>query len=291
MGDRAEVHRIDSNTTMYGVIGDPILHSKSPIMLNRAFREMGVNAAYSAYHVTVGQLGDAIRGFRALSFGGVNVTIPHKLEVMAFLDEIDEDARLIGAVNTIVNREGRLIGYNTDGIGYVRSLLEETGFQAKGKRILMIGAGGAARGVTYALARQEPSVIWIANRTREKAVELAHSLSEYAECQGIGLDELDGVDAVDLIVNNTPSGMHPHIDELPVEEAWIERHIDASVTVSDLIYNPRETKLLRLSAARGARTHSGLGMFIHQGAYAFEYWTGLKAPIQAMRETVEQALL
>lgn len=284
------VHPINSHTIMYGVFGDPVRHSKSPVMLNRAFRETGVNAAYSAYHVTPERLKEAILGIRALGFGGVNVTIPHKVEVMRYMDEIDEDARAIGAVNTMVNKNGRLIGYNTDGIGYVRSLTEESGFQVRGKRLLIIGAGGAARGVAYALAKENPSAIWIANRTKERASELAGLIGIRAECCGIGLDELDGIGEIDLVVNTTSSGMHPNVEQLPVDEDWIRRHIGVGITVSDLIYNPMQTRLLALAAERGAQTHGGLGMFIYQGAYAFEYWTGQEAPVQAMRETVEAAL-
>ncbi len=281
---------IDSQTVMYGVFGDPVKHSKSPIMLNRAFRETGLNAAYSAYHVAPERLGEAIAGIRALGFGGVNVTIPHKVEVMRYLDEIDADARAIGAVNTVVHRDGRLIGYNTDGIGYVRSLKDETGIQLAGKRILLLGAGGAARGVAYALANEQPERIWIANRTKERAIELAQAISARVPSTGIGMDELDAAGAIDLIVNTTSSGMHPHVDELPVPLDWLERRAGIDVTVSDLIYNPLETRLLSLAAGKGARTHGGLGMFINQGAYAFEYWTGIPAPVEAMSETVRSAL-
>ncbi len=281
---------INSQTVMYGVFGDPVKHSKSPIMLNRAFREAGLNAAYGAYHVAPGQLAEAIAGIRALGFGGVNVTIPHKVEVMRYLDEIDADAQAIGAVNTVVNRDGRLIGYNTDGIGYVRSLKEETGIALGGKRIMLLGAGGAARGVAYALAKEQPQRIWIANRTKTRAAELAEAINLRAPSVGIGLDELDQVDGLDLIINTTSSGMHPHVDELPVDAQWLERNVGAGMIVSDLIYNPLETRLLAISAAQGALAHGGLGMFINQGAYAFEYWTGMAAPVAAMRETVRSAL-
>ena len=142
-------------------------------MLNRAFQEAGINAVYAAFHVRPEELGDAVRGIRALGYRGINVTIPHKVEVMQYLDEIDEGARIVGAVNTIVNESGKLIGYNTDGIGYVRSLKEETGIELKGKSVLLLGAGGAARGVAYALAKEGASRIYIANRTKERALELA----------------------------------------------------------------------------------------------------------------------
>jgi shikimate dehydrogenase len=278
--------QMDSQTVMYGVFGSPIKHSKSPIMLNRAFQEVGVNAAYAAFHVPPGELESAMNGIKALQFGGLNVTIPHKVEVMNYLDELDEGARIIGAVNTVVNNGGKWIGYNTDGIGYVRSLKEETGLSLEGKHILVIGAGGAARGVIYALAQEKPAVIWVANRTAEKAAALAENLQAFADVAGIGLDQVvDIKDKVDLIINTTSVGMHPHVDELPIDPSWFHENL----TVSDLIYNPRITKLLTEAKNRGCRIHGGLGMFIYQGAYAFEYWTGLPAPVSAMKSVVEQS--
>jgi shikimate dehydrogenase len=278
---------LDSHTILYGVFGDPIRHSKSPIMLNRAFQETGINAAYAAFHVHPDELRAAVHGIRALGFRGVNVTIPHKVEVMAYLDEIVEGARIVGAVNTIVNDKGKLVGYNTDGIGYVRSLKEETGISLQGKRILMLGAGGAARGVAYALAKEGADLIYIANRTHGRAVELAAIISKFTDSVGISLDEIDSVmTEVDLIVNTTSAGMHPKVDELPMPTDSIgSRHL-----VSDLIYNPRITRFLKIAEAQGARIHGGLGMFIYQGAFAFEYWTGTPAPVAAMRQIVEQAL-
>lgn len=278
---------LDSQTVMHGVFGDPIKHSKSPIMHNRAFQELGLNAAYAAFHVGPGQLKAAVEGIRALRFRGINVTIPHKVEVMDYLDEIDEHAQVIGAVNTIVNENGRLKGYNTDGIGYVRSLKEEAGFSVSGKRVLMLGAGGAARGVAYALAKEGASTMWIANRTLDKAGQLAATLSGFADTQGISYEQIRDIrDQVDLIVHNTSVGMHPHVDEVIIDTSWFHE----GLTVSDLVYNPPETRLLREAKARGAKAHDGLGMFIYQGVYAFEYWTGVPAPVAAMRETVENAL-
>lgn len=278
---------IDSHTVLYGVFGDPIRHSRSPIMLNRAFQESGVNGVYAAFHVKPEELGDAVRGIKALGYRGVNVTIPHKVDVMNYLDEIDEGARIVGAVNTIVNDNGKLKGFNTDGIGYVRSLKEETGIELKGKRVLVLGAGGAARGVAYALAKEGASCIYIANRTKERAIELANTIGAFTETVGLGMDELtDVVDHVEFVLNTTSAGMHPNVDELPMSLDLLRPHH----LVSDLIYNPRITRFLREAEAIGARIHGGLGMFIYQGAYAFEYWTGTPAPVEAMRQVVEQSL-
>ncbi|MDR6880032.1 shikimate dehydrogenase [Bacillus sp. 3255] len=278
---------IDSHTILYGVFGDPIRHSRSPIMLNRAFQEADLNSVYAAFHVRPEELGDAVRGIRALGYRGINVTIPHKVEVMQYLDEIDEGARIVGAVNTIVNDAGKLTGYNTDGIGYVRSLKEETGIELKGKNVLVLGAGGAARGVAYALAKEGAGCIYIANRTKERALELAETIGTYTKTVGLGLDEVaDVVDHVQFVLNTTSAGMHPHTEELPMPVELLRKHH----LVSDLIYNPRITRFLREAEAVGARIHGGLGMFIYQGAYAFEYWTGTPAPVEAMRQVVEQSL-
>lgn len=277
---------MDTETVMHGVFGDPIKHSKSPVMHNRAFRELGLNAAYAAFHITPGRLKDAVAGIRALRFRGVNVTIPHKLEVMDYLDEIDEGARAIGAVNTIVNEDGRLIGHNTDGIGYVRSLKEEAGFAVAGKKVLILGAGGAARGVSYALAKEGAAAVYIANRTVSKAVELAEAVRPFTQADGIGYEAVPDLrDDIDLIVHNTSVGMHPNVDEVLIDTSWFHEKL----TVSETVYNPLVTRLLKEAAAKGAKTHGGLGMFIYQGAYAFEYWTGRAAPVAAMREAVLEA--
>jgi len=278
---------LDSRTVMYGVFGDPIGHSKSPLMLNAAFAAVGLNAAYAAFHIKPGTLRDAVNGIRALGFRGVNVTIPHKLEVMDYLDEIDEGARAIGAVNTIVNDGGTLRGFNTDGIGYVRSLKEETGIQLKGKRVLLLGAGGASRGIAYALAKEGISELSVANRTEERAAELAEAMKHYTDTRSLGMDRVKELVArVDVIINTTSAGMHPAVEETPMDPSLLHD----GLLLSDLIYNPRITRFLKEGEARGAAIHSGLGMFIYQGAYAFEYWTGQDAPVAVMREVVEGSL-
>lgn len=278
---------INSETVMYGVIGDPIVHSKSPIMMNRAFSALQINAAYAAFHIKPHDLQVALAGMKAMHFGGLNVTIPHKVAVMSFVDELDESARISGAVNTIVNNDGRWIGYNTDGIGYVRSLQEETGMQLRGKRIAVLGAGGAARGIIYALALQQPEIIYILNRTVERAEQLAVTMQSFADVKAFALVEADRLlHDVDLVINTTDIGMHPHVDRAPLNTALLHE----SLTVSDIVYNPRMTKLLSEAEKRGCTIHGGLGMFIYQGAYAFEYWTGQPAPVAIMHETVEQSL-
>ncbi|MFB9280117.1 shikimate dehydrogenase [Cohnella cellulosilytica] len=274
---------MDSHTKLFGVIGDPIRHSKSPIMLNRAFRESGVNGVYAAFHVEPGRLEQAIAGVRGLGYRGLNVTIPHKVEVMKYLDEISEGAKAAGAVNTIVNEDGRLIGYNTDGIGYVRSLKEEVEPDLAGKTIVVLGAGGAARGILWALAQERPAAIIIANRTEARAAELAASFPAGLRISALPWSELRGAVAeADVVINTTSVGMSPNVDDLPLDPAWLK----PGAVASDLIYNPLKTAFLARAEERGCRAHGGLGMFIYQGAYAFEYWTGRPAPVAAMREVV-----
>ncbi|WP_238192020.1 shikimate dehydrogenase [Paenibacillus sp. L3-i20] len=280
--------RVDSHTVLYGVIGDPIRHSKSPIMMNRAFKETGVNGVYMAFHVTMDTLSDFVRGIRAMGIRGVNVTIPHKLPIMELLDDIDAGAKAIGAVNTIVNDNGRLVGYNTDGIGYVRSLKEEAAPNIAGKQIVVIGAGGAARGITYALLQENPSEITITNRTSSKAEELVASLDGGSvKLVASSNDKLEALcEGADIVINTTSVGMFPNVSESPIRGEWMKR----GAVASDLIYNPLKTTFLQEAEAHGCIIHGGLGMFIYQGAYAFEYWTGKNAPVAAMRETVLESL-
>lgn len=281
------VSGLDSHTIMYGVFGDPIHHSRSPIMLNRAFRESGLNAAYGAFHVKPDMLQNALQGVRGMQFGGVNVTIPHKVETMKWMDELDETAEAIGAVNTVVNKEGRLIGYNTDGIGYTRSLKEEVGQSIEGQHVAVIGAGGAARGVVYALLKEKAECVYILNRTVESAKNLATSMARFGNVVGMGLKEMDQIkNHVCILINTTSVGMHPHVEAMPVPIHCLHE----GMTVSDIVYNPMKTQLLKCAESLGCTIHGGLGMFIYQGAYAFEYWTGMPAPVQAMRMEVEASL-
>ncbi|KAE8560372.1 shikimate dehydrogenase [Paenibacillus polymyxa] len=279
----------ERDLVLLGVLGDPIKHSKSPLMHKIALQAAGIEGYFVPLHVTPDQLEDAVKGIRALHFRGVNVTIPHKVEVMKYLDEIDEGARLIGAVNTIVNDNGRLKGYNTDGIGYVRSLKEETSVELKGARIAVLGAGGAARGVIHALLEERPESVIILNRTRDKAEQLALEwTTEAIPVMGYSNEEAKNVlTTVDVLINTTSVGMSPLSDELPLETNLIPQ----GIIVSDLIYNPLETRLLRESREqRGCTVHGGLGMFVYQGAVAFEYFTGVAPAVDQMRAAVLRSL-
>lgn len=275
-----------SGSLLLGVMGDPIIHSKSPDMHNAALKALGIKGNYLSLHIKPEGLEDAIQAVRSLGFRGVNVTIPHKVEVMKYLDHVDEGAARVGAVNTIVNNDGVLTGYNTDGIGYVRSLKEEACPDLNGKKIVVLGAGGAARGIIHALTAEHPGQISVINRTASKAIELAQEWSSLADIQGLSEAEArEALAYADVLINTTSVGMHPNVRETPVPKEWIPE----GIVVSDLIYNPLITELLRISAERGCTVHGGLGMFVNQGAYALEYWTGFAAPVEIMKEAVLQS--
>ena len=270
---------------LLGVMGDPIAQSKSPAMHVAAMKALGISGTYIPLHVHAEQLTDAVRGLKAMGFTGANVTVPHKVNVIPLLDELDADARAIGAVNTIVHRDGRLVGYNTDGAGYIRSLKEEVASDLTGANVLVLGSGGAARGIIYALLKERPRQIVIANRTREHANRLVDEwqhLGHLIPC-GVSIDELGRFAAdADIIINTTSVGMYPRTQDSPLPASLIPE----GIVVSDLIYNPLHTKLLLEAATKGCRIHGGLGMFVYQGAIAFEHWTGLEAPVSIMREAI-----
>ncbi|WP_019636718.1 shikimate dehydrogenase [Paenibacillus fonticola] len=274
---------------LLGVMGDPISQTKSPAMHGAALEAAGLAGTYVPMHVRKEQLKDAIKGIAALGFRGVNVTVPHKVDVMNYVDVVDEAAKQIGAVNTIVNDGGVLTGYNTDGIGYIRSLKEEAVADLSGKHVLVIGCGGAARGIVYALLQEKPGSVIIANRTIEKAQELADEWAHLGAISACGMEELANVlqeSHIDIVVNTTSVGMYPKAGELPIPAELLS----PNMVVSDLIYNPLKTELLVRAESIGCRIHNGLGMFVYQGAYAFEYWTGRPAPIEAMRTVVLNSL-
>ncbi|QQE73129.1 shikimate dehydrogenase [Brevibacillus composti] len=278
---------ITSKTQLVGLFGHPVAHSQSPLMHNAAFAEKGLDYVYTSFDVAPERLPEAVAGIRALGIKGVNVTIPHKVAIMPLLDEVDPLAARIGAVNTVVNRDGYLIGYNTDGLGYVRSLVEKTGISLEQQTVTMLGAGGAARAVAFTLAERGVREIRILNRSRERATLLAEHVGTIVPT--VVLNPAEGAEAIadaSLLINTTSIGMHPHVEEMPVQEEWLH----ANLIVSDLIYNPLETRLLKAAAAKGAQIHSGIGMFVNQGALAFELWTGEDAPTETMREVVLQQL-
>ena len=268
---------------VYAVIGDPIAHSMSPAMQNDAFSSEKLDAEYLAFHVKPEKLGDAVKGLKALGVCGFNVTLPHKESVIPFLDEVDELARAIGAVNTVINKDGRLIGYNTDGIGYIKALEEELTGELKTKRTLIIGAGGAARAIYFTLVKEGVKQVDISNRTKERAVNLISECPYDNHSKAFTLDEAEQrLAEYDLIIQTTSIGMSPNIDDSPIDVT----NIKSSAFVSDIIYNPLRTKILIEAEQKGANTQNGVGMFAYQGAIAFQIWTGIMPNTSRMKQIV-----
>ena len=276
---------LSGKTKICGLIGDPLGQTMSPLMHNTAFEKIGADYLYVPFTVKKGDLGKAIDGMRALNLRGLNVTMPHKVAVIQFLDELDDLADKIGAVNTIVNNDGVLKGYNTDGGGFLQSLLER-GIEPKGKSIVILGAGGASRAVSFILADRGASLVML-NRTLSKVEELADRLSKAfpGRAEALQLNEKNLATALgkaDILVNATSLGMAPNVDETPVSSSLLK----PDLVVADAVYNPIKTRLLREAEEVGAKIVSGVNMVVWQGALAFEKWTGIKAPIEMMREVV-----
>jgi shikimate dehydrogenase len=262
-------------TALYAVIGDPVRHSLSPVLHNAAFAALGVDAVYVALPVPSGSGAAAVRAMPTLGIRGLNVTMPHKADAAAACDELTDDAARLGAANTVTLREdGTLLGDSTDGEGFVRSLLDE-GLDPAGRRVAVIGAGGAARSVVLALGRRGAAVT-----VRGRRPEAAAATVALAPGAVVGPPPADA----DLVVNATPLGMDGR--SLP----WPVADLPATAVVVDLVYHPAETPWLAAARAAGRRTVNGLGMLLHQAALADERWTGRPAPIGAMRAAVEHAL-
>jgi len=283
--------KITANTKTLAIFGDPVGHSISPPMQGAALRALGIDMVYLAFRVAPKDLGDAVEAIRALGIRGVNVTIPHKERVMEFLDDLDETARVLGAVNTILNNKGVLKGYNTDAGGFISSLGAETGFTPEGRTVLVIGAGGAARAVVYGLAAGGARSIVIANRTIARAEVLAKELGTVCPeaeitAAAITCGEMEGyLKKTDLLVNATSLGMN--------EEGRLGlplRLLNKKAVVSDIVYTPMETGLIAEARGLGLATHHGLGMLVGQGAKSFEIWTGRKAPVEVMKKAALKAL-
>ena len=269
--------KIDTSTRLYAVLGDPVAQSLSPVMHNRAFEEKGINGVYVALRVTDPKaVADAVR---TLGLAGCSVTTPHKEVVLEGLDEVTPFARKVGAVNTIINREGRLLGDNTDGPAALVALQSQN--EVTGKKVALIGAGGAAKGIGHALCGAG-STVTIINRTIENGKRLANELS----VAFLPLSEIDK-EAFDILINTTSVGMHPKVDESPIEGYQFEEY----QVVMDIIYNPLETKLMAAARQKKCLVIDGVEMFVRQGAMQFERWTGVKAPYQKMDAVVRQELL
>jgi shikimate dehydrogenase len=280
---------ISGKTKVCGIIGDPIEHTMSPVMHNAAFDRLGLDYVYLPFRVTAKELERAVEGARALNIRGLNVTIPHKVAIIPFLDKLDPLAEKIGAINTIVNDDGVLIGYNTDATGFLQALLEQ-GIEPEGKRVAVLGAGGASRAVSFILAQRGASLA-ILNRQPARAQELAQRIAQafQSEVEALALSEENLAEVLakaEILVNTTSLGMSPEVDKTPVPA----RLLKSSLVVFDIVYNPIQTRLLREAEAAGAKTINGLEMLVWQGALAFEKWTGEQAPLDLMRQVATEAL-
>lgn len=271
---------------IYGLIGYPVKHSLSPLMHNAAFSSLKIDAEYRLFEVKPQELEGFISSLAEKNIFGLNVTIPHKENVMPLLDGIAAEAKLIGAVNTIKAAENKLEGFNTDGEGFLKHLSADLGFEPKGKNVALIGAGGAARAVSVYLSKATPRRIAVYDIDKEKASALIEHLREnFKDTEFRLADSIEGLGIQDcsLLVNATPVGMKES-DPPVIDEA----DLHSSILVYDLIYNPRETKLLKAARTAKARFSNGLGMLLYQGAIAFQIWTGKSAPVEIMRRALEE---
>jgi len=279
-----EDRMISGKTRICGIIGDPVEHSMSPVMHNAAFKELGIDYLYLPFRVKQEDLKKAIEGMRALNIKGLNVTIPHKVAVTQFLDKLDPLAEKIGAVNTIVNDNGILTGYNTDASGFLQALLESE-IEPEGKNMVILGAGGASRAISFILADRGAQPV-ILNRllefewAEELANRISHIFNKKVRALELNRENLTRVlGEADILVNATSVGMAPDTDETPVDAELLS----SGLVVFDIVYNPIKTRLLREAETAGATTIGGLDMLVWQGALAFEKWTDKKAPVDVMK--------
>ncbi|HID60343.1 MAG TPA: shikimate dehydrogenase [Hadesarchaea archaeon] len=271
------------------LVGDPVKQSLSPAMFNAAFESLRLNSVYVAVEVPTKFLDDTVAGVRAIGISGLNVTTPHKIRIVDLLDELDDSANLVGAVNTVKNQRGKLIGFNTDGDGAIRALEENAG-TVKGSKVVLLGAGGAARAIAFSLVRAGAELT-IANRTfpRAKALvsDIERKLGSSANSVPLRRDRLRKVlKNADLLINATSVGMYPNVGQTLVTSDLI--HHD--MVVYDIVYKPLETRLLKEAKSAGAEVVNGLGMLVHQGALSFKVWTGKQAPIKVMESAARREL-
>ncbi|OGC03818.1 shikimate dehydrogenase [candidate division WOR-1 bacterium RIFOXYA12_FULL_43_27] len=268
------------------LIGHPLGHSISPAMHNAAYKELGLDFEYLLKDTAPGELKAQIEKFKAENVAGFNVTIPYKEKIMPLLDEITPLAEKIGAVNTVKNENGKLIGYNTDGPGFLESLKDDAGFNPAGKKVVILGAGGAGRAIAVTLAEDNASSIIIYDPEEKKQDDLVEYLFDLFEIEIKKSADLQReINEADLLVNASPIGMHPNVRLSP-----IDFRLSPNLTIYDIIYNPPETELIKQAKRAGAKAVSGLGMLVRQGALAFEIFTGKPAPYQTMLSGAKIAL-
>jgi len=278
-------------TKLIILLGKPLGHSVSPQMHNLAFEKLGLDYCYLPVEVAPTDLQTVFNGLIRMNVVGLNVTIPHKINIIKYLDKLDPLAATIGAVNTICVQDGKTIGYNTDGEGFLQSLESEAHITPREKKFFLLGCGGAARAISMTLAHHGAEKIFICNRTLSKAEKLTLEINEeITNCaitvpQNAG-NRADILQKCDVLINTTNIGMHPKENALPIEESFISKHL----TVADIVYNPLTTQLLKVAKDRGCVTVHGLGMLINQGAAGFRLWTGAEPPIEEMSTSVFSAM-
>jgi len=282
---------INTDTKMIGLLGYPVNQSLSAPMQNSAFEQCSFNKIYIPIEVLPENLEIVVKGISKMNFDGFNVTKPHKIEIIKYLDEIDEYAKSIGAVNTVTIKNGVLKGYNTDGTGFLKSYEENTGTKIEGKNVFVLGSGGASRAISMTLALNKANKIYICNRTYEKAVALANDINNQAgECSTAILMEYEemknAINSSDVLINTTSIGMYPSVEDSPLDKNLINNKL----IVCDAVYNPKKTKLLRDAEEIGCKIVIGLSMLVYQGSEAFELWTNSKAPVDLMFKIVEEGL-
>jgi shikimate dehydrogenase len=282
--------RISGTTALYSLIGTPVGHSGSPAMYNYSFQKLGIDSAYLAFDISLEKVPDAISAIKTLNIKGSNVTMPCKSEVVKYMDELSPAARIVGAVNTIVNNNGKLTGHITDGVGFVRSL-KEHGVEVKGKNITIMGAGGAATAIQVQCAldgAKEISIFNIKDDFYKRAEETIEKLKKEVPQCVVELYDLndrqklrDKIASSNILINATRVGMHPHEDESPIKDIKI---FEKNLVVSDTVYNPKKTKFLKDAEAAGCKIVDGTGMLLWQGAEAFKLYTGLEMPAKEVEE-------
>jgi shikimate dehydrogenase len=279
------------NTKLVLLLGQPLGHSISPAMHNYAFEKLGMDYCYMPVEVTPENLAAVFAGLTKMNVAGFNITVPHKIRIMEYLDELDPLARVIGAVNTICLEDGRTKGYNTDGEGFVRSLEEKADIRVQGKRFFILGCGGAVRAIAMTLASRGAAAVHISNRTFSKAESLAMEINGKIRPCAEAVEQKSEIihpylQQCDILVNGTRLGMHPDEDVSPIETSLLS----ADLIVSDIVYNPLMTKLLKEARRLGCTIVDGLGMLVYQGAAAFQLWTGVEPPAGEMAELTYQLM-
>ena len=279
---------VKATTDIYGIFGHPVKHSLSPDMHNSAFNTLGLNSVYVAFDIDPESIEEATRAIRVMGIRGINITIPHKQTIIPYLDEVSPDAKLTGAVNTVKNENGKLLGYNTDVGGFLRAIREDLDFSPEGNTLFLIGAGGAARAVLSAFCMNGGAVVYITDIIKDKALELANQFK--ANFQNITIEtvELDNQNLIeqklneaDILVNASPAGMDG-VGSLDIPLTSLNKN----AVVYDLVYKPPDTNLLKEAKHLGHKASGGLSMLLYQGAESFEIWTGENAPVEIMKKAL-----